>query len=160
MSFEQEQNAIATGKWAFSATYNNSLEAEIFKVEKGAELPYDIQPMTAPADPDGNRYLPIAYQHDGLPSWGIVCSSKVEHPELLAAYMDQVVSPFGRDIFNYGVEGTTFDYVDGVPTIRDGIDKAEYGHWHTVRSMDGGHGTGWSALPMATSSVRQHWTTT
>ena len=127
MSFEQEQNAIATGKWAFSATYNNSPEVEIFKVEKGAELPYDIQPMTAPADSDGNRYLPIAYQHDGLPGWGIVCSSKVEHPELLAAYMDQVVSPFGRDIFNYGVEGTTFDYVDVVPTIRDGIDKAEYG---------------------------------
>ena len=127
MSAEQEQNAIATGKWAFSAVYNNSPEAEIFKVEPGEDLPYDIQPITPPADENGNRYLPIAYQHDGLPSWGIVCSSKAKHPEILSAYMDEVVSQFGRDIFNYGVEGTTFDYDDGVPTMRDNIDKAKYG---------------------------------
>lgn len=127
MSFEQEQNVIASGKWAFSAVYNNSPEREIFKVNPGEDLPYDIQPMTAPADKDGNRYLRITYQHDGIPGWGLVCSSKAEHPEYLAAYMDQVVSPYGRDIFNYGVEGVTFDITDGIYALKDGIDRAEYG---------------------------------
>lgn len=127
LSNEQEQNAVASGKWAFTAMYNGSLEKEIFKVEEGADLPYDIQPMTPPADADGNRRLGIAYQHDGVPGWGLVCSSKAEHPEYLAAYMDQVVSPFGRDIFNYGVEGVTYDIVDGNYVMKDGIDKAEYG---------------------------------
>ena len=95
--------------------------------EREEELPFDIQPMTPPAASDGKRYLSIAYQHDNVPGWGIVCSSQTEHPELLAAYMDQVVSPFGRDIFNYGVEGVTYDIVDGKPVMKEGIDKAEMG---------------------------------
>ena len=40
--------------------------------------------------------------------------------------MDQVVSPFGRDNFNYGVEGVTFDYVDGLPVAREGVDTTGY----------------------------------
>lgn len=127
MSFEQEQAALASGKWAFTACYINSMEKEIFKVTRGDALPFDIQPMTPPADENGVRRMQLAYQHDGLPSWGIVCSSKTEHPELLAAYMDQVVSSWGRDNFNYGVEGETFDYIDGVPTMREGIDESAYG---------------------------------
>lgn len=127
MSFEQEQNAIASGKWAFSTLYNGSLEVEIFKVQPGEALPFNIQNITPPADSDGNRYMEIPYQHDGIASWGLLASSKVEHPEYLAAYMDQVVSPYGRDIFNYGVEGVTYDVVDGVPTMKEGIDKKEYG---------------------------------
>ena len=127
MSFEQEQNAVASGKWAFTAMYHNSLEKEIFKVQPGEKLPFNIQAMTPPADADGVRRLGIAYQHDGVPGWGLVCSSKTKNPEYLAAYMDQVVSPFGRDIFNYGVEGVTYDIVDGDYVMKDGIDKAEYG---------------------------------
>lgn len=127
MSFEQEQAAIASGKWAFTAMYSGSPEMEIFKVQPGEALPFDIQPMTPPADENGVRRMSIAYQHDGLPGWGIVCSSQTKHPELLAAYMDQVVSKWGRDNFNYGIEGVTFDYIDGVPTLREGIDKAAYG---------------------------------
>lgn len=127
MSGEQEMAVMASGKWAFSACYNASMETEVFKVNCGDALPYDIRPMTPPADENGVRRMQIAYQHDGLPSWGILCSSKAEHPELLAAYMDQVVSKAGRDNFNYGIEGETFDYIDGVPTLREGIDKKSYG---------------------------------
>ncbi len=127
LSDEQAKSMLAQGQWAFSFLYNGSLETEIFKVEPGEELPIDVQAMTPPASSDGKRYLPIAYQHDSVPGWGIVCSSQVEHPEILAAYMDQVVSPFGRDIFNYGVEGVTYDIVDGKPVMREGIDKAEMG---------------------------------
>lgn len=123
---EQEDAILAQGNWAFSFVYANSMEAEIFKVGPGEELPFDIRPMTPPQSPDGNRYMNLAYLHDGLPSWGIVCSSKTEHPELLAAYMDQVVSPFGRDLMNYGIEGVSYDVVDGKPVKRD-VDNAEIG---------------------------------
>lgn len=127
LSDEQAKALLAQGQWAFTYLYGNSLEKEVFKVDRGEELPFDIQPMTPPAASDGKRYLSIAYQHDNVPGWGIVCSSQTEHPELLAAYMDQVVSPFGRDIFNYGVEGVTYDIVDGKPVMKEGIDKAEMG---------------------------------
>ncbi len=126
MSFEQELATIVDGKWAFTAVYMASPEKEIFKVEKGEALPFDIQPMLPPKAADGYRYLNIAYQHDGLPGWGILCSADTEHPELLAAYMDQVVSSWGRDNFQYGVEGVTFDYVDGLPVTREGVDTAGY----------------------------------
>lgn len=127
LSDEQAKALLGQGQWAFSYLYNTSLEKEVFKVNAGETLPFDIQPMTPPASSDGNRYLSIAYQHDNVPGWGIVCSSQTEHPELLAAYMDQVVSPFGRDIFNYGVEGVTYDIVDGKPVMKEDIDKAEMG---------------------------------
>lgn len=127
MSVEQEQDLLAQGQWAFSFLYSNAPEAELFKVAPGDALPFNIQPMLPPASTDGKRYLPLAYQHDSISDWGIVSSSQTEHPELLAAYMDQVVSPFGRDLFNYGVEGETYDIVDGQYVMKDGIDKAAMG---------------------------------
>ena len=127
MSFEQETAAIAQGEWAFSFTYLGSMEREIFKVEATEDLPFNIQPMAAPASADGSRYLPIVYQHDSIPWWGIVCSADAKQPEYLAAYMDMVVSPFSRDLFNYGVEGVTYDVKDGVPTIREGINRTAEG---------------------------------
>ena len=127
MSDEQAYALLANGKWAFTGLYTGTLEAEACKVEIGEPLPYEAVPMLPPADSEGERVLPLAYTHDGLPSWGIVCSADVEHPELLAAYMDQVVSPVGRDIFNYGIEGVTYDVIDGVPTLKEGISKSEYG---------------------------------
>ena len=157
MSFEQELATLASGKWAFTALYRNSPEMEVFKVGHGEALPFDIQPMLPPKAADGNRYMNIAYQHDGLPTWGIVCSADTEHPELLAAYMDQVVSPFGRDNFNYGVEGVTFDYVDGLPVAREGVDttgytKTQYEVWMVGMGMpvetDSGYILGDQAMHM------------
>lgn len=126
ISAEQENAILAQGNWAFSFVYSNSMEAEIFKVAPGEALPFDIHPMTPPKSYDGNRYMNLAYLHDGLPSWGIVCDSQTEHPEALAAYMDQVVSPYGRDLQNYGIEGVTYDIVDGKYVMRD-VDKGEMG---------------------------------
>ena len=83
LSDEQAKALLAQGQWAFTYLYGNSLEKEVFKVDRGEELPFDIQPMTPPAASDGKRYLSIAYQHDNVPGWGIVCSSQTEHPELL-----------------------------------------------------------------------------
>lgn len=127
MSFEQEVSELAQGQWAFTHTYIGSIEREIFKVGPDEDLPFDIEPFMPPADVNGERYLPIAYQHDNIPSWGLVCSADVENPEYLAAYMDQVVSPFARDLFNYGVEGVTYDKVDGKYVMKEGIDKTAHG---------------------------------
>jgi len=127
MSGEQAHALLAGGKWAFTALYAGSLEKESCKIEVGADMPFDAVGILPPADSKGDRALPLQYQHDGLPWWGIVCSANTEHPELLAAYMDQVVSPAGRDIFNYGIEGVTYDYIDGIPYLKEGIDKTEYG---------------------------------
>ena len=44
MSFEQEQNAIATGNGHFLQHITIQPEVEIFKVEKGAELPMTSSP--------------------------------------------------------------------------------------------------------------------
>lgn len=127
MSFEQEIAVLAQGNWAFTHLYTNSLEKEIFKVEPTEALLFDIQPMTAPTSPSGSKWLPIAYQHDSIPSWGLVCSADAKNPEYLAAYMDMVVSPVGRDLMNYGVEGVTYDKKDGAYVMKDGIDKVAHG---------------------------------
>ena len=42
-----------------------------------------------------------------------------EDPEIICQYIDYVYSEEGTLLANYGVEGETFTYVDGVPTLTD-----------------------------------------
>ena len=51
------------------------------------------------------------------PMWSI--TTVCEEPEVIAQYVDYVYSEAGVLLANYGVEGETFEYVDGVPRLTD-----------------------------------------
>ncbi len=51
------------------------------------------------------------------PMWSI--TTVCEEPEVIAQYVDYVYSEAGILLANYGVEGETFEYVDGVPRLTD-----------------------------------------
>lgn len=131
MSGEQEDQALADGKWAFYAGYNGSVRAQ-FKADKadgGNPMPFEIQAILPPKGIDGKRHLSIAYVHDAIPGWGFVASSQVEHPELLAAYMDTVAPPFAKDLWNFGLDGVTYDVVDGGKVLHENIDRDTTGYY-------------------------------
>ena len=104
MSWEQESTAIASNKWAFTYLYSVALENEIYKT---TDLPIDIKPMLPPAH-NGKRNISLTVTHDGMPGWGYIASAKTKHPELLAAYIDNVVSTKTSELFNWGIEGESF----------------------------------------------------
>lgn len=74
---------------------------------KTTDLPIDIQPMLPPAH-NGKRNISLTVTHDGMPGWGYIASAKVKNPELLAAYIDNVVSEKTSELFNWGIEGESF----------------------------------------------------
>ncbi len=49
--------------------------------------------------------------------WSI--TTECEDPEVICQYIDYIYSEEGKLLANYGVEGETFTYVDGVPKLTD-----------------------------------------
>jgi len=104
LSWEQELAAIASSKWAFSYAYATSMESEIYKT---TNLPIEIKPMSPPSY-NSKKTIALTIQHDLVPTWGYFASAKAKNPELLAAYIDFVVSKEASELFNWGIEDLTY----------------------------------------------------
>lgn len=58
----------------------------------------------------------------GINGWTVTLISKnCEHPERAIAFMDYMLSELGQLRISLGVEGETFDYVDGKPIVREEV---------------------------------------
>jgi putative aldouronate transport system substrate-binding protein len=55
----------------------------------------------------------------GYERGGIAITEKCEHPEIMVAWADYLYSEEGAILANYGIEGDTFDFVDGKIKVRD-----------------------------------------
>ena len=69
----------------------------------------------------------------GINGWTVTLISKnCEHPERAIAFFDYLLSEQGQLRVSLGVEGETFDYVDGKPVVKEEVnallntDRAEY----------------------------------
>lgn len=60
----------------------------------------------------------------GINGWTVTLISKnCEHPERAIAFMDYLLSERGQLCLSLGVEGETFDYVDGKPVIKEEVNE-------------------------------------
>jgi putative aldouronate transport system substrate-binding protein len=126
MSVEQENACYASGKWAFGVFW--SFENTVFGLtDPSQSLPFEITPMSPPASPSGQRKLFLRVKHDSLPAAALFISSKAKEPQLLAAYVDFGLSDVAAELYEYGVEGVTFDRVNGIPVVKKGIDPTKMG---------------------------------
>ena len=58
----------------------------------------------------------------GINGWTVTLISKnCEHPERAIALMDYMLSEHGQLCLSLGVEGETFDYVDGKPVVKEEV---------------------------------------
>lgn len=69
----------------------------------------------------------------GINGWTVTLISKnCEHPERAIAFLDYMLSEQGQLRISLGVEGETFDYVDGKPVVKEEVsrllntDRTEY----------------------------------
>jgi len=111
MSDEQANQIVQDGNWLFSFYYLNAITHEIL-MDQPATFEYEA--MFAPAFKAGDpRYSVITVPFDNNPGWGFFVNAKVKQPELLCAYLDKVISKEASLLYNWGIEGTTFETKDG-----------------------------------------------
>ena len=96
------------GNYAFTYIYYGQTTG-IWDYEAGKRPPEGFQGMKPPSF-EGNTHYWITVAHDTIPYWGYMASSKVKNPELLAAYIDNVMSEKSAELFEWGIEGLTFRF--------------------------------------------------
>ncbi|MCR5031375.1 MAG: extracellular solute-binding protein [Lachnospiraceae bacterium] len=61
---------------------------------------------------------------NGINGWTVtMISRKCEHPERAIALLDYLISEHGQKLTYLGVEGITYDMVDGKPVLKDEVQK-------------------------------------
>lgn len=98
------------GNYAFTYIYYGQT-TDLWNYEAGKRPPEGFQGMKPPSF-EGNTHYWITVAHDTIPYWGYMASAKVKNPELLAAYVDNIMSEKSYELFEWGVEGQTFRRTD------------------------------------------------
>ena len=104
-----------TGVW-------NAMYTMISQYEAG-DSGIEVVPMTSPVKEEGDA-LHIR-REDGYVGNGVAISADCEHPEIAMKLMNYLYSEEGAELANYGIEGDTFNYVDGKPILTDKISHNE-----------------------------------
>ncbi|GBF77306.1 hypothetical protein PA598K_05849 [Paenibacillus sp. 598K] len=92
-----------------TSTFNRRLESQI--------PGFNLQMLTHPKDVNGNRVDLTRSSFTNTEVWGM--SSDNEHPEETMKYFDFWYSEQGKLLNSMGVEGLSYDLVDGKPTFKD-----------------------------------------
>jgi putative aldouronate transport system substrate-binding protein len=100
---ERVQELRRQGNYAFTYIYYGAVKSA--NLWENEEAP--VVGMRTPAY-KGRRYYWITVPHDRINGWGFMASKKTKNPELLAAYVDNIVSPEVALLYDWGVEGVTY----------------------------------------------------
>lgn len=93
--------------WASTASYMTSLKDKVPNLDLIVILPPEINGVSKMVRP-----RPIA-----AGGWGI--SSKAKDPVAIIKYFDYWFTPEGRRLWNFGIEGTHYNMVNGSPVFTD-----------------------------------------
>jgi putative aldouronate transport system substrate-binding protein len=104
VSSEKVDELLAAGNYAFTYRYYGS-EKVYFDPDKGQESPFAGM---APPKFNGERWYRITVPHDSVPYWGYMAPKNVHDPELLASYVDNIMTPETYLLFEWGIEGVTY----------------------------------------------------
>lgn len=99
-----------TGVW-------NAMYTMISQYEAGGDI--EVVPMTSPVKEKGDK-LHIR-REDGYVGNAVTISADCKYPEIAMKLWNYLYSEEGSLLANYGIEGDTFNYVDGKPQVSDKI---------------------------------------
>ena len=103
------------GKNVGGSTYDWFGSTALYNNRLGSEIPgFSFVPIAPPSGAIYDRRQPVKDS-----GWGI--SAKSENAVEAIRYMDFWFSPEGRILANYGIEGETYDMVDGKPKLKESI---------------------------------------
>lgn len=101
---DREREILEAGNYSFSYHYYG--EGKQSWLDKGkAQV---LKGMRPPKAEDGKRYYWITVARESTVNWGYIANAKVKRPELLAAYVDNIMSYKTYELFEWGLDGVTF----------------------------------------------------
>jgi len=101
---ERQMEIFADGKFAFSYHYYGDQKARFLDMGK----PQVMKGMRSPRAADGKRYYWITVPHDSYGNSAFMANARAKRPELLAAYVDNIMSYETYELKEWGLEGVTF----------------------------------------------------
>lgn len=94
---------------------------------------YNAVPMGTLVENEGDTYHFSGTVKVDTTAMDVCISTQCENPEIAVQWLDYWYSPEGRLMYNYGIEGETYDLVDGEVVLKDeiinndmGVDIASY----------------------------------
>lgn len=114
MAFEK----LSTGKLYANfdnTTFITSVFNPAFKEVK-PDARFDIIP---PMSYDGTNTRSYRFERDWTSFMAV--SSKVDRPEDVVQFMNWIYTEEGADLLNFGVEGVTYEVVDGTPVLKEDV---------------------------------------
>ncbi len=101
---ERSMELFEKGNYAFSYCYYGEHTSRWLNKGK----PDLMEGMRPPKADNGKRYYWLTIANDQIPYWGYMANAKVKNPELLASYIDNVMSEKTYLLFEFGIEGLTY----------------------------------------------------
>lgn len=86
---------------------------------KAGDPNFSLSGISYPTEKDGtpNKFATVSLNYEGPYSAAI--SSSCKNPELAVKYLDYLYSEEGHNLVNFGVEGVSYEWIDGYPTYTE-----------------------------------------
>jgi len=106
LSLDMKNQILMNGEWLFAYLTGSCVESYAFSY---TTVPYEYDLMPIPAAAGGQPHYNKINYRAGVPTNGYFASAKVDNPELLASYLDYIISPEASVLWNWGIEGVSYD---------------------------------------------------
>ncbi|MBD2843686.1 extracellular solute-binding protein [Paenibacillus sp. IB182496] len=101
---------------------------------EGKHDTFALAPVLPPAGPDGTQRH-VSFRWQAGPH-GLAVSSRTEHPEEVIQWLDYQYSEEGILLNNFGVEGESYDVVDGNPIYKEAVTNPTNGLTNTQELLN------------------------
>ena len=128
-NIEDFQELVANGQVGFTRAYFNRLEDCMDWSSGDPDAKWAI--ILPPVAEDGKRYEQMSTSRVG--NYGIAIAKNSPYKDVLIDLVDYLYSDEGRLLTSFGVEGETYEMVDGEPTFLPAVTDHE--RWTDSRSV-------------------------
>jgi len=113
----QDSN-MTTGKGGSTYAAGGGQMGPYIQTAQGENPEYDLVPATFPTKSPGEKPKYIS-SYEFTSNGHAVITTSCRNPEAAMRFLDYPRSEEGHILYNFGMEGESFDYVNGVPTYSD-----------------------------------------
>jgi len=124
---EEQLQALAKGKYAVDFGWIWNLWDKVNNPLATIDAKAYFKAITPPEGKSGTKPFIDSYSTIG---WNVaVITKNCKDPEMAIKYFDFYMSPEGQAISFYGIEGETWEWVDGMPSLKAGVYDSLKADW-------------------------------
>lgn len=129
--------ALYNGNFGIGFEYPGILATNFYDKTQLVEDVYEVEFECFPTPKGTGAWLECVAPADGAPTYGFVAREDIEHPEVLAAVINMFFSEEFKLLKNYGIEGETYEMVNGKPQFVEemSLPSTKYGGTKTLADV-------------------------